>query len=56
MHSWFEDQTRMEFIYKMCDNASNNPFASCKSAVSNPSVNQPYTGASKSVASWRLPH
>src|SRR5215471_11858952 len=36
-------------------NSSNNAFASCKSAVSNPSVNQLYTGASRSWASWRLP-
>src|SRR2546427_3983259 len=36
-------------------NSSNNALASCKSAVSNPSVNQLYTGASRSWASWRLP-
>src|SRR6266446_686210 len=36
-------------------NSSNNAFASCKSAVSNPSVNQWYTGARRSWASWRLP-
>src|SRR5215467_788395 len=36
-------------------NSSNNAFASFKSAVSNPSVNQLYTGASRSWASWRLP-
>ena len=36
-------------------NSSNNAFASCKSAVSKPSVNQPYTGARRSWASWRLP-
>ena len=35
--------------------ASNNAFASCKSAVSNPSVNQLYTGASKSRASAPFP-
>src|SRR5215475_14529530 len=35
--------------------ACNNALASCKSAVSNPSVNQLYTGASKSWASWRVP-
>src|SRR5215475_7785970 len=36
-------------------NSSNNALASFKSAVSNPSVNHPYTGASRSWASWRLP-
>src|SRR5215510_15744894 len=36
-------------------NSCNNAFASLRSAVSNPSVNHPYTGASKSYASWRLP-
>src|ERR1700704_3630380 len=36
-------------------NSSNNALASCKSAVSNPSVNQLYTGASRSWASWRFP-
>src|SRR5215475_4677389 len=36
-------------------NSSNNALASFKSAVSNPSVNQSYTGASRSYASWRLP-
>src|SRR5262245_30872078 len=36
-------------------NASNNALASLRSAVSNPSVNQLYTGASRSRASWRLP-
>src|SRR5215471_13823781 len=36
-------------------NASKSALASCKSAVSNPSVNQWYTGASRSWASWRLP-
>src|SRR5215831_8750363 len=36
-------------------NSSNNAFASFKSAVSNPSVNQWYTGARRSWASWRLP-
>src|SRR6266853_1105729 len=36
-------------------NSSNNAFASCKSAVSNPSVNQWYTGARRSWASWRFP-
>src|SRR5262249_3829237 len=35
--------------------ATNNAFASVRSAVSNPSVNQLYTGASRSWASWRLP-
>jgi HSP20 family molecular chaperone IbpA len=29
-------------------NASSNAFASCKSRVSNPSINHPYTGASRS--------
>src|SRR5262245_23971563 len=36
-------------------NSANNAFASFKSAVSNPSVNQLYTGASRSWASWRFP-
>src|SRR4029450_4542260 len=36
-------------------NASNNALASCKSAVSKPSVNQWYTGSRRSWASWRLP-
>ena len=36
-------------------NSSNNALASLRSAVSNPSVNQLYTGASRSWASWRLP-
>src|SRR5439155_11776588 len=36
-------------------NSSNNAFASFKSAVSNPSVNQWYTGARRSWASWRFP-
>src|SRR5262245_41886222 len=36
-------------------NSSNNAFASFRSAVSNPSVNQLHTGASRSWASWRLP-
>src|SRR5215470_1645945 len=36
-------------------NASNNALASCKSAVSKPSVNQLYTEARRSYASWRLP-
>src|SRR5215510_1463731 len=36
-------------------NSSNNALASFKSAVSKPSVNQLYTGASRSWASWRLP-
>src|SRR5262249_55551235 len=36
-------------------NASKSAFASFKSAVSKPSVNQLYTGASRSWASWRLP-
>src|SRR5215831_6734205 len=37
------------------DNSSNNALASLRSAVSNPSVNQLYTGASRSWASWRFP-
>jgi hypothetical protein len=36
------------------ERSSNTRFASCKSAVSNPSVNQLYTGASSSWAAWRL--
>src|SRR6266567_3972703 len=36
-------------------NSSNNALASLRSAVSNPSVNQLYTEASSSWASWRLP-
>src|SRR4029450_111791 len=36
-------------------NSSNNALASLRSAVSNPSVNQLYTGASRSWASWRFP-
>src|SRR5215471_8880604 len=35
-------------------NTSNNAFASFKSAVSKPSVNQLYTGARRSWASWRF--
>src|SRR5262249_16920491 len=34
--------------------SSNNAFASFKSTVSKPSVNQSYTGASRAWASWRL--
>ena len=40
------------FVY--CDNSCSKAFASSKSAVSNPSVNHSYTGASRSEASWRL--
>src|SRR6516162_5419474 len=36
-------------------NSSNNAFASLRSGVSNPSVNQLYTGASRSWASWHFP-
>jgi hypothetical protein len=36
-------------------NASSNALASFKSAVSKPSVNQWYTGARRSWASWRFP-
>ena len=36
-------------------NASNNALASCRSVVSNPSVNQPYTGSSSCRTSSRLP-
>ena len=35
--------------------SSNNAFASFKSTVLKPSVNQLYTGASRAWASWRLP-
>src|SRR5262249_37417902 len=35
--------------------AWSSAFASIRSAVSKPSVNQLYTGASRSWASWRLP-
>src|SRR5262249_44875748 len=36
-------------------NSSSRALASLRSAVSKPSVNQLYTGASRSWASWRLP-
>jgi hypothetical protein len=36
-------------------NCSNNAFASFRSRVSNPSVNQPYTGANSSRACCTLP-
>src|SRR5215831_7836101 len=36
-------------------NSSNNALASLRSAVSKPSMNQLYTGASRSWASWRFP-
>ena len=36
-------------------NSSSNAFASCRSSVSKPSVNQPYTGASSSRACCGLP-
>jgi hypothetical protein len=37
------------------DSSSSNALASFRSSVSNPSVNQPYTGARRSRASSRLP-
>src|SRR5215813_15147508 len=45
----------VEVHYRPSSNSSNNAFASFKSAVSNPSVNQLYTEASRSWASWRFP-
>src|SRR5215467_9298874 len=45
----------IEVHHRPSDNSSNRALASIKSAVSNPSVNQLYTGASRSWASWRLP-
>src|SRR5215510_12771330 len=40
---------------RLLSSAWSSAFASIRSAVSNPSVNQLYTGASNSYASWRLP-
>src|SRR5262249_24374437 len=45
----------VEIHHRLSESTSRSAFASCKSAVSNPSVNQLYTGASRSWASWRLP-
>src|SRR5215471_20790518 len=45
----------IEIHYCPSSSVCNNAFASMRSAVSKPSVNQPYTGASRSWASWRLP-
>ncbi len=42
----FSGSNTTEMTYP--SNASNNPLASFRSAVSNPSVNHPYTGASRS--------
>src|SRR6516162_5670854 len=43
------------YIHQTLPSSSRRAFASFKSAVSNPSVNQPYTGASRSQASTRRP-
>src|SRR5262245_30734757 len=45
----------VEVHHRPSDNSSHRALASFKSVVSNPSVNHPYTGASRSWASWRLP-
>src|SRR5437660_10935909 len=45
----------VEIHYRPSSNSSNNTFASFRSAVSNPSVNQWYTGARSPCACWRLP-
>src|SRR5262249_33711893 len=45
----------VEVHYRPSSSSSNNAFASFKSAVSKPSVNQWYTGARRARASWRLP-
>src|SRR5262249_20140994 len=45
----------IEVHYRPSSNSSNNALASLRSAVSNPSVNQLYTGASRSWASWHFP-
>src|SRR5262245_36156019 len=45
----------VEIHYRPSSSACNNAFASCRSAVSNPSVNHPYTGARRSWAAWGLP-
>src|SRR5262249_46527097 len=46
---------RVKVHYRPSSNSSNKALASFKSAVSKPSVNQLYTRASRSWASWRLP-
>src|SRR5262249_54045607 len=45
----------IEIHYRPSSSSCNNAFASMRSAVSKPSVNQLYTGASRSWASLRLP-
>src|SRR5215831_12090652 len=45
----------VEIHHRLSESTSSSAFASIRSAVSNPSVNHPYTGASRSWASWRLP-
>src|SRR5215475_7455732 len=45
----------VEIHHRLSESTSSRAFASIKSAVSNPSVNQLYTGVSKSWASWRFP-
>src|SRR5215468_3904909 len=46
---------RVEVHYRPSSNASSKAFASCRSAVSKPSVNQPYTGTSSARAAACLP-
>src|SRR5215470_8974413 len=45
----------VEIHHRLSESTSSSAFASIRSAVSNPSVNHPYTGASRSWASWHLP-
>src|SRR5262249_13866007 len=45
----------IEVHHRPSDHASNRALASLRSAVSKPSVNQLYTGARRSWASWHLP-
>src|SRR5215470_4997613 len=45
----------IEVHHRPSDTSFNRALASIKSAVSNPSLNQWYTGARRSWASWRLP-
>src|SRR5215470_8232746 len=45
----------VEIHHRLSESTSSSAFASIRSAVSNPSVDHPYTGASRSWASWGLP-
>src|SRR5262250_1990892 len=45
----------VEIHYRLSESTSSSAFASIRSAVSNPSVNHPYTGVRRSYASVRFP-